>query len=58
MTDPATIGALVVSIISAVGALIASWHIKKCKNAVCEIDCSKDPNSPRGSIKKTDSGKL
>ena len=58
MTDPATIGAIVVSIISAVGALIASWHIKKCKNAVCEIDCSKDPNSPRGSIKKTDSGKL
>jgi hypothetical protein len=58
MADPATIGAVVVSIISAVGALIASWHIRKCKNPACEIDCSKDPNSPRNSIKKTDSGKL
>lgn len=53
MVDPATIGAIVVSIISAVGALIASWHIRKCKNPICEVDCSKDPNSPRGSIKKS-----
>jgi hypothetical protein len=58
MTDPATIGAIVVSLISAVGALIASWHIRKCKNAVCEVDCSKEDNSPRSSLKKTDSGKL
>jgi hypothetical protein len=52
MADPATIGAIVVSIISAVGALIAGWHVRKCKNALCEIDCSKDPNSPRSSMKK------
>lgn len=58
MTDPVTIGAVVVSVISALGALIASWHIRKCKNAVCEVDCTKEPNSPRNSIKKTDSGKL
>lgn len=58
MADPATIGAIVVSIISAVGALIASWHIRKCKNAVCEIDCTKEDKSPRGSLKKIDSGKL
>lgn len=52
MTDPITIGAIVVSIISALGALITGLHVRKCKNPLCELDCTKDPNSPQNSFKK------
>lgn len=52
MADPISIGAIIIAVVGALASLITSMHIRKCKSPICETDCSKDPNSPTGSIKK------
>ena len=55
MADPVTIGIVISSIATALIALIGALKIRKCKNALCEIECSDKrntpPNSPHNSTK-------
>lgn len=39
MTDPISIGAIVISSLTALGGVIAGIHIKRLKSGCCESEC-------------------
>lgn len=45
MTDPLAVGAIIISIIGAVGSMINQMHINQCKSLCCESDCRKKNES-------------
>jgi hypothetical protein len=44
MSEPISIAAIVISAITAVGAVITGLHIKRMNSGCCQCDCS--PGSP------------
>lgn len=55
MADPVTIGIVISSIATAIIAILGALKVRKCKNALCEIECNDKrntpPNTPNVSLK-------